>query len=636
MVKKLLIAALLMICLALGVSGAELMDQSTFVMEEYSVPIGIVNQELYRTETGYEFKAELVMMVEFLGAQQAIRGYEEMVLDEDFAIVSYTALSEITDPPAVYEITADYSLAEPEVTIRAADMYGVTTETYVLEPGEKLYYVDTVFYKLAAEGLVPGSEHEFLLLDTNEYIPTYGYVVISEEGTYDVLGYEFQGYAALLHESGVDMYIYFDESGAMHYNTLPDFPGMLARRVDGAELDELEYYTVSLRTQEANLLISHPVRSIYSQILISGVDPDAVQLEDNRQQIISSTDAGVLVSISKDNRSFRGKYTLPIAEPELAPYLGADRYIDPNLDEIQMLSAGILAGEKDAWTAVQQLVDWVFGYIQGNLTMRTKTTAQIIADPAGDCNEYAVLFASLARAAGIPTRVAEGYRYQGGYWAAHMWNEVWLGEWIAVDPSHRQTAPDALLVKFLDDASVADIQVRHVPVFLSANLAIKQVDIFSRKSLIGLETGVMDQTYTNTDFAFSITIPDQWGFSEVYDQSFAAVDASQLANVVVELYTLPAGIDPYWLMEAQIEAVAAAFTGYEFYAPEEIAVFTIDGRDAVAASWGIGIDDMMLYQEMVLVIIDDMCYNIIFTIPAMLYDSFAVDFNQMLDSIVFY
>ena len=131
-----------------------------------------------------------------------------------------------------------------------------------------------------------------------------------------------------------------------------------------------------------------------------------------------------------------------------------------------------------------------------------KTTAQILADPSGDCNEYAILFAALARAAGIPTKVAEGYRYQDGYWAGHMWNEVWVGEWIAVDPSHRQTAPDALVVKLLDDSSVANIQVRHLGIFPYAELTIKQVDIFSKRASGILTSGVSGNTYTTADFAF--------------------------------------------------------------------------------------------------------------------------------------
>jgi transglutaminase-like putative cysteine protease len=73
----------------------------------------------------------------------------------------------------------------------------------------------------------------------------------------------------------------------------------------------------------------------------------------------------------------------------------------------------------------------------------------------GFCEHYAVAFAVLMRAAGIPTRVVTGYQggeYNpiGGYLIvrqrdAHAWTEVWLGErgWMRVDPT-AAVAPDRL------------------------------------------------------------------------------------------------------------------------------------------------------------------------------------------------
>lgn len=65
----------------------------------------------------------------------------------------------------------------------------------------------------------------------------------------------------------------------------------------------------------------------------------------------------------------------------------------------------------------------------------------------GYCEHYSSSFATLMRAAGIPTRVVLGYQggeenQWGGYWRvrqadAHAWNEVWLERqgWVRVDPT---------------------------------------------------------------------------------------------------------------------------------------------------------------------------------------------------------
>ena len=54
----------------------------------------------------------------------------------------------------------------------------------------------------------------------------------------------------------------------------------------------------------------------------------------------------------------------------------------------------------------------------------------------GDCTEHAVLLAALARACGIPARVAIGLVYvdQAGGFGYHMWTEMYLsGHWIPLD-----------------------------------------------------------------------------------------------------------------------------------------------------------------------------------------------------------
>ena len=55
------------------------------------------------------------------------------------------------------------------------------------------------------------------------------------------------------------------------------------------------------------------------------------------------------------------------------------------------------------------------------------TAAEVARNPEGDCTEHSVLLAALARARGIPARVAIGLVYQDGKqsFAYHMWNEFW-------------------------------------------------------------------------------------------------------------------------------------------------------------------------------------------------------------------
>ena len=68
----------------------------------------------------------------------------------------------------------------------------------------------------------------------------------------------------------------------------------------------------------------------------------------------------------------------------------------------------------------------------------------------GDCNEHTVLFASLARTLGVPTKVILGIVYQDGKFFYHAWNEVFLGEWVALDSTYGQMPADSTHIKIIE------------------------------------------------------------------------------------------------------------------------------------------------------------------------------------------
>ena len=72
---------------------------------------------------------------------------------------------------------------------------------------------------------------------------------------------------------------------------------------------------------------------------------------------------------------------------------------------------------------------------------RCRARCRCSSPGAGDCNEHTVLFVALARALGLPARTAVGLVYLDGSFYYHAWPEVWLGEWVAVDPDLRAVRP---------------------------------------------------------------------------------------------------------------------------------------------------------------------------------------------------
>jgi len=84
----------------------------------------------------------------------------------------------------------------------------------------------------------------------------------------------------------------------------------------------------------------------------------------------------------------------------------------------------------------------------------------VLETRAAECQGHAFLFAALARALGIPTRVVNGVVYSeahGGF-LYHAWNESWVGDgWVAVDTTFDQLPADATHIKLVYGENPGDL-----------------------------------------------------------------------------------------------------------------------------------------------------------------------------------
>ena len=93
--------------------------------------------------------------------------------------------------------------------------------------------------------------------------------------------------------------------------------------------------------------------------------------------------------------------------------------------------------------------DWVYTVIDKKPVVSIPSALEVLKQREGDCNEHTALFTALARAAGIPTRMAAGIVYLEDGFYYHAWPEVWLGAWTAIDPTFGQFPADATHIRFV-------------------------------------------------------------------------------------------------------------------------------------------------------------------------------------------
>jgi len=627
-----------------------------YIVEKDGYPVGSIVDQLIPTENGYLCTSHTVWYVDVYWTYLFTYRGLVMELHHDFAIIR-AAKTEIIDYLySEYLCEIDYTQPQPVMTVFIDPWDENPTPTYVyqLESGDKVFHPDLYsLYIAAKDGLYPQAAYSGLFLNTKEFTLIPGNLIVHDEQSIDFEEYSISGFNVSFIEDDtfITMNSIVDQEGNLYYVTTPEQPGLVVRRVTEAEVLAAEEqmpgagYIISPMAipYSANIAVARPQHSIHSIIDISGIDPTYVQLEDNRQHIIDHRQKHdqwhFTVEIRKDYQQHLGKYSLPIICEELALYSNKDMYIDPTLPEVQELVQSILAGEQDAWLAVNKLVNWVYDYIKPIFISIPRPVKHILDEPLGTSYEYAILFASLARAAGIPTKIAEGFRYSNRHWVGHIWNEVWLGEWIAVDPTYRQVAPDALLVKILEGTDVSKITTHDAAILPDFALNIRLVDVLRKRQLPQLVTGIAGQTFTNADYAFSVTVPNNWSFTSVDNTSFIASANNNLAHVVVELNNVPKETTAQMILNSTLNMLVSTLEEYDeinLYLPEISDTIQIGGYEGASTGLGYEVGGVLFFQEIYVVVVEDLCYTIGLTAPAMFYADYSEDFAEIIDSIVIY
>ncbi len=97
------------------------------------------------------------------------------------------------------------------------------------------------------------------------------------------------------------------------------------------------------------------------------------------------------------------------------------------------------------------VMNYVYTLLPEKIHLPSMTYAvTILRRGSGDCRDHSILFTSLMRALGIPTRLVSGvFLSHGGTWEPHLWAMYWDGStWKQVDPGNNAFVPGGLYVAF--------------------------------------------------------------------------------------------------------------------------------------------------------------------------------------------
>src|SRR5439155_876683 len=180
------------------------------------------------------------------------------------------------------------------------------------------------------------------------------------------------------------------------------------------------------------------------RVRVRGAAPEALDVGGGRQQLSGDT----LVIRREAGAALVARYRLPVRDSSLARWLVPAPLIQSNDPRLQAQARLIIGPEQDGATAVRRLATWMHAHVERRVTAAVPSALQVLEKRVGDCNEHAVLFVALARAAGLPARTVVGLVPVDGRFYYHAWAEVYLGDWVAVDPMLDEVPAGAAHVRF--------------------------------------------------------------------------------------------------------------------------------------------------------------------------------------------
>lgn len=180
-----------------------------------------------------------------------------------------------------------------------------------------------------------------------------------------------------------------------------------------------------------------------------------------------------ILTISKqDIQQLKEKtYTFPYNKDDLNNFINPDEWI---LSDYKPLydTGNVYARAQgyDAFKFTEYLNGYIYNLIKTSPAFTLSDSRDILKSLSGDYMEKSIMFASYARAGGLPTRLIGGLVYKNGYFYFHIWPEVWFDKWVPADPTLLQFPADAThiplkqgtlkdIISIIDDLKNVKIEV---------------------------------------------------------------------------------------------------------------------------------------------------------------------------------
>lgn len=286
---------------------------------------------------------------------------------------------------------------------------------------------------LPLTGLKVGDEIRIPVFDPMDGNKSDAVINVLERADLTIAGKKMEAWRVRATLRSVELVMWIDDDGRL-------LKGRMPLGITVVRSDRKEIAAEMGGTRELPELVS------LTAVPVSGSIPEAEDLKLVRLQVLGTGDWWIPaddfrqkfdnseVTITREHVP-EATYSLPNKDPRMEEYLTSSRFIRADNPEIVKTAREIVGKETDPVKAAQLINKWVYKNLRKVPTPAVPDAHTVLLSRQGDCNEHAVLAVSLARAVGIPAKIAVGLVYSGEGFYYHAWVAYWAGKtWFTGDP----------------------------------------------------------------------------------------------------------------------------------------------------------------------------------------------------------
>jgi transglutaminase-like putative cysteine protease len=401
--------------------------------------IGFSVGQVAPTADGFELQEDGRLQMTLFGSVSPVRIHTTARVDRAFVLQSFDFLLD----PGTGPTTVRGAVEGKRLTLTIATGGGTTTDVRELEELPVLSI--NLGRRLAGAGLAAGTRHQWSLFDpaTLRNAP-----VVLDVGAREVVSVGGVGVPAFrvdMEFSGLRTRSWVTDTGEVVKEESPLGLMTIRESAGGAPVLSVGW------SAQADLLESSAIVPRMKQPIAEPRDVRRLRLRLEGASLTGPDVQGVGQTVEADVVELIDPQTLGPgpADRAAANFLAPEPFLESDDPAVVAEAKAAVRGIDGARARAERLTRHVNAILEKKPTVSLPSAREVLRTKIGDCNEHTALYVAMARALGIPARIAVGLTFVRGAFYYHAWPEVYLeaesnrGYWLPVDPTLNQFPADA-------------------------------------------------------------------------------------------------------------------------------------------------------------------------------------------------